>query len=661
MKTIRSDSKNQQFNFSSILLQGILLIILFATQLISKSDETKNQIIFNESLDYELDKNISDSAKIEILNKLVRKYLISDGKRSQHYAEKSLEIANKSKNPYLLAMTYNLLSLVSWACGKFSVSLDYSFKALRINDSLKNEKEMLRNYGNIGNVFSATQQYQKAIDYFNKALNIAKKNKMDADIAKTYGNIGIVYNEMGKNEMAMKYYDKALLICKKLKDTAGLIRNYSNIAVVQYSEKKYESALETNKITLELAEQIGDNRSKCLIMGNSGTILMKIAYDTSRTIDKNKKRQLLDQAVDYFQEAIQLSRKMNFQDSEMEYLDGVTKAYEGLGDYKQAYNYLIQFKQMEDSIFNIKNQSIIADIEASYEKEIKDKEIKILKKEKDLNRIYIIVAILLIAAGIVIIYVLHRNYLTTRKFNHQLESKNTELSETNATKDKLFTVLSHDLRNPLQTISLNSELLETFYAKMNDDERLHKISRITEISLSLNNLFEELLLWARSQSNKIEYNPVEFSLKELTDVVIKLLNEAAALKNIDIINQIDENLRAYADMSLVNTIFRNLISNSVKFTEKDGEIIISAQEKDEKNIICFVKDNGVGISSENIPKLLSITSTYTTRGTNNESGTGLGLILVNEFVKVNKGDLEIQSIEGKGTTISFTLPKFKLQ
>jgi|GEM_PF-1558401 len=640
--------------FSLIIL---LFLIIYTPKLKCESDATQNQIVLDDSLDYELDKTVSDSLKIEILNQLVRKYLIADGKRSRHYAEKSLEIANKSKNPYLLAMTYNSFSLVNWASGKFPVSLDYSFKALRINDSLNNYKGMLKNFGNIGNVYSETQQYQKAIDYFKKALAIAEKYKMKPEIAKTYGNIGIAYNEMGNNEMSMKYYNKALAIYKNLQDTVGLIRLYSNIAVVYYFEKKYESAIEINKITMELAEKIGDNRSKCLLLGNNGTILMKIANDSNKTIVGNKKKQLLNEAVEYFKKAIALSQKMNFQDSEMEYLNGLTMAYAGLGNYKLAYENLNKFIQVKDSLFNIDNQKIIADLESNYEKELKDKEIKILKKDKHLNRIYFQTAILLILASIVLIYVLHRNYIITKKFNSKLESKNTELTETNATKDKLFTVLSHDIRNPLQTISLNSELLETFYGKMNDEERLQRISRIMETSTSLNNLFEELLQWARAQSNKIDYNPVEFKLKDLVDVVIKLLNENAIIKNIKIINQVDEKIAAYADMSLVNTIFRNLISNAIKFTNSEGEIVVDCTEDGQNKVKCSVCDNGVGIASENIPKLLSITSTFTTRGTNNESGTGLGLILVNEFVKVNKGDLDIQSTEGKGTTISFTLPK----
>ncbi len=640
--------------FSLIIL---LFLIIYTPKLKCESDATQNQIVLDDSLDYELDKTVSDSLKIEILNQLVRKYLIADGKRSRHYAEKSLEIANKSKNPYLLAMTYNSFSLVNWASGKFPVSLDYSFKALRINDSLNNYKGMLKNFGNIGNVYSETQQYQKAIDYFKKALAIAEKYKMKPEIAKTYGNIGIAYNEMGNNEMSMKYYNKALSIYKNLQDTVGLIRLYSNIAVVYYFEKKYESAIEINKITMELAEKIGDNRSKCLLLGNNGTILMKIANDSNKTIVGNKKKQLLNEAVEYFKKAIALSQKMNFQDSEMEYLNGLTMAYAGLGNYKLAYENLNKFIQVKDSLFNIDNQKIIADLESNYEKELKDKEIKILKKDKHLNRIYFQTAILLILASIVLIYVLHRNYIITKKFNSKLESKNTELTETNATKDKLFTVLSHDIRNPLQTISLNSELLETFYGKMNDEERLQRISRIMETSTSLNNLFEELLQWARAQSNKIDYNPVEFKLKDLVDVVIKLLNENAIIKNIKIINQVDEKIAAYADMSLVNTIFRNLISNAIKFTNSEGEIVVDCTEDGQNKVKCSVCDNGVGIASENIPKLLSITSTFTTRGTNNESGTGLGLILVNEFVKVNKGDLDIQSTEGKGTTISFTLPK----
>ncbi len=656
MKNYTTIKFMNKYKIHYFIALGIIILFVHNPKLISESNNTQSQMVFNDSLDYELGKTKTDSMKIEILNLLVRKFLLSDSKKAFHYANQGLEISQASKNPYLIALSYNSFSLVNWATGKFSTALDYSFKSLRINDSLKNYKGMVKNYGNIGNVYSETKQYTKAIEYFDKALKIAEKYKMSADIAKTYGNIGIAYNELENNDKAMEYYNKATIISRKLNDTVGLIRLYSNIAVVYYFQKKLEEAIETNNIALELADKINDNRSKCLLFGNNGTTLMKIANDSTRIISESQKRQLLNEAIGYFNKAIKLSKEMNFQDSEMKYLNGLTMAYEDLGNYKLAFDNLNKFEQLEDSLFNIENQQIIADLESNYEKELKDKEISLLKKEQDLNKIYIFAAVLLIAAAIILLYVLHRSYITTKKFNTTLESKNIELSQTNATKDKLFTVLSHDIRNPLQTISLNSELLETFYEKMDDEERLQRISRIMETSSSLNNLFEELLQWARAQSNKIEYNPVEFKLKDLVDVVIKLHSESAALKNIIITNNIPAHCQTYADMSLVNTIIRNLISNSIKFSNTNGEITVSCDDVD-KMVMCSVSDKGIGIAPENIPKLLSITSTFTTRGTNNESGTGLGLILVNEFVKVNKGDLDIQSTEGKGTTISFTLPK----
>ena len=256
---------------------------------------------------------------------------------------------------------------------------------------------------------------------------------------------------------------------------------------------------------------------------------------------------------------------------------------------------------------------------------------------------------------------IHQKNKELQELNDSLEIKvqqrTKELSELNATKDKFFSIIAHDLKNPFNALLGFSSLLLDDFNGFSDEEKLDLIRTMDTASKNAYKLLQNLLEWSRSQTGSIQWEPNAVSLHEVVDTSINLLGDAATAKEVSINAIVNPNTRVWADGNMALTVIRNLISNALKYTPKGGEIKIYTKKAD-KEIEITIEDNGVGISEEDKLKLFRIDINHSTSGTNNEQGTGLGLILCKEFVEKNAGKIWVESIEGKGSKFKFTLPLY---
>ncbi len=241
------------------------------------------------------------------------------------------------------------------------------------------------------------------------------------------------------------------------------------------------------------------------------------------------------------------------------------------------------------------------------------------------------------------------------ELNERLKQQTKELEELNATKDKFFTIIAHDLKSPFNSIMGFSEML----VEQVKDKAYDGIEKYAEIILQSSQKSVDLLMnlmdWARSQTGKMEFIPEYFELVGFIKEITPLFDNIAGQKAITIKKDLPPNAFVYADQAMINTVFRNLISNAIKFTQPEGEITISVVEKPDKLTVA-VKDSGVGISKDRIEKLFRLDETYSTPGTNNEKGTGLGLILCKEFIEKHGGKIWVESTPGEGSIFIFTIP-----
>jgi signal transduction histidine kinase len=230
-----------------------------------------------------------------------------------------------------------------------------------------------------------------------------------------------------------------------------------------------------------------------------------------------------------------------------------------------------------------------------------------------------------------------------------------ELRKTNETKDKFFSIISHDLKNPFNTFIGFSGLIIQNIEKIEKQKILDFAKLIHDAALHSHEMMQNLFEWVRSQKKELVAKPSSFDVIGLIHSNIKLFSSEAVKKEIRINFKPEQEINLYTDIDIINTIFRNLISNALKFTNKGGEITISYQLGDNK-IIFKVKDNGIGIPKENLKTLFSLKTSKSTTGTFNEKGTGLGLLLCREFVQLIGGTMHVESEEGKGSEFSFSLP-----
>lgn len=250
--------------------------------------------------------------------------------------------------------------------------------------------------------------------------------------------------------------------------------------------------------------------------------------------------------------------------------------------------------------------------------------------------------------------------VTTRKFHENaLQALNTELTASNEQKNKLFSIIGHDLRNPISGSLQLLDLTLTDFESSSADEVHSYLSMMKQELSNANNLLEDLLTWAKSQFNAVSFNPVEIGdvaglVHKSTQTIVLM----AEKKNVTIRERIASGISLQADIGMLETIIRNLLSNAVKFSNPGGAVSVRA-EQDGRGTLFAVQDNGRGIPAERIPELFSKSSNYTTYGTAGEKGTGLGLSLCNDFVLKHGGELWVESTEGKGTTFYFMIPDFQ--
>ncbi|MEQ9423551.1 MAG: hybrid sensor histidine kinase/response regulator [Cyclobacteriaceae bacterium] len=244
----------------------------------------------------------------------------------------------------------------------------------------------------------------------------------------------------------------------------------------------------------------------------------------------------------------------------------------------------------------------------------------------------------------------------TLRENDTLKIYLKEINAQKKLKDRFFAIISHDLRGPVSSFQGLSDIIAMYIKKGKYDELEKMISEVEQATAQLSGLLDNLLNWASQEMSAIPYNPVEIDVNEMVESLFRVLHSSAISKSITLSNKVEPGIVIWADLNSTVTIFRNLINNALKFTEDNGTIEITADGSND-SITIKVSDTGIGIPEDKMKDLFKLTDASSTYGTKGEKGVGLGLQLVSEFTKLNKGELNVDSTPGKGTTFSVTLPK----
>ena len=245
-----------------------------------------------------------------------------------------------------------------------------------------------------------------------------------------------------------------------------------------------------------------------------------------------------------------------------------------------------------------------------------------------------------------------------REANERLRDSEYTQRELNSTKDKFFSIIAHDLKNPFQALFSISEVLYRNIDNMDKEEINEYCKSIYESSNNLYNLLENLLQWSRTQLGNLKLNPQSLNIKEISDKITDLLSIGIEEKEIRVNNEVDDTITAFVDKNVLETILRNILNNAIKFTEERGTITIQAETENDRTLIT-ITDTGQGIPKEHLDNLFKTKSNYYDKSTSDEQGTGLGLILCKELVEKSRGKIWAESKVGEGSTFKFTLPRKK--
>lgn len=675
-------------------LSFILLLIFFnQNNLLAFNKKEKKTI---DSLEVKLIL-VHDSLKIELINQIAEKYLLVDPMESIVNAKKALSLAQKANDYASQAQALVTLGQAQrYLLSDFDKALELSFQALKIEETHQLHARSAATLISIAEIYKEVGNNYKALEYYMQSLVLQKQLNDSSSIIQTLNAIGLINFHLNNDKRALEYHRDALALSKKagLTKLEGNTLNY--IAEALRKGGKVNEAIEQQRDALALRKKIKDEVGIAQSLAALGEIYF-LKGDTNKALDhyiasinidrklQNKKglaksynnigalfihTKAYERAIRNLEVALQYGVEENAKKYIRDSYELLYTAHSALEDYVNALLYKDLFIAISEFIYSEESDRKIAEMQTKYEIDKKEDEIELLKRSQEVRELhlakqndfknFLIVGLILFAIIAILIYYLYqtkkRSNIHLTETNIQINEKNKALEELNATKDKFFSIISHDLKGPLNSLTSFSNLLINHTAHMSKEEIQMLAKDLDKSVKGLFSLLENLLEWSRSQSGNIELKPEILDLNNLIDQCTSLLSKTAENKNIKLITPEFFNLSIIADRNSISTVIRNLISNALKFTLPGGEVRVEVNESSDMVMISVV-DTGVGMSEEVVSKLFRIDKKHSTKGTADEKGTGLGLILCKEFVEKNGGTISVQSKENQGSKFTFTVQK----
>ncbi|TAF67776.1 MAG: tetratricopeptide repeat protein [Cytophagales bacterium] len=652
-------------------------------------------------------KNQKGEAQINTLNQISKAYFGKNPDSALYIATKALKLAEKENYDIGKVDAIRCIGVVKYIKGNIIEALQNYQEALKLAEEIGYKKGIADNCNNIGVIYASQKEYEKALEYYQKDLKIEQELENEEDVAFSMNNIGVTYLSLKQYDKALEYQNKALDIQKKINDPRGIAASYQNIGEVYQAQEKYEDAFKYLNLSLQAYEKIGEkleilypllHLASLYQIKNQDTKAKEYAlrvYALAKEIGASseileastllyeifKKEKNFEQALLYNEIAAAYKDSLSFKDvqlkitqkeNEYKYQEKVKDAKKqqelkqnsiyllGIGFIMTlillAIVYYFQQKGVEaQKIIKIQNQKIEdAYTELAQQNEqIKQQNFNLETYNKKLQQNQKILNKAIQSQKI------HQEELRLRNVEilqqkEELQSHTENIEQLNTMKDKLFSIVSHDLRGPINSIKALLDLLQEGFVSPQEFDRF-----LPELNNNIQNtviLTDNLLFWAKNQLDGLHTDPESIDLKIIAENNITLFKNQAQRKQINIQNTIEQPLMAWADKNMVDLVVRNLVGNAIKFCSERGNIAIQAQIYENTHYRVSVKDDGVGIPATQQEKLFH-SQGITTLGTHQEKGTGLGLLLCREFVEKNGGNIGVRSEMGQGSEFFFTLPK----
>jgi signal transduction histidine kinase len=534
--------------------------------------------------------------------------------------------------------------------GRMDEALKYFMESARAHERQNRPLAQALCYFEMGLIQHKAENYEEAEAYYNKTLVLASDSLDHRTRINCYNGLAMILRERKQLDIALRDFRKAYQIAEKNNDTVWMGILSGNIGSIHMLTSNYDSSLYYHFRDLDVVRNTLEFENEIETYSNIANVFL-LKKDFAKT------KSYLDSAVN-----IITGRKIKFNDF-FNPMDEINKTYAGLyaatGDYKKAYLFHEKYHEVSKAKQQNVNGRNLKNLQSAFVFEQKQNELELLQK---INAAHLLVIdqqrFIGIASGFIILlvsllaYIAFRTSSQRKKLNKQLFNSNAELERLNSVKDKLFSVLGHDLRSPIGSLKSLLNLFNNAYLTPKESsEVLRKLNHQLEVSESV---LESLLQWAKAELNEKTDNE-KIILADVVHNVGLQLKGMMEEKNITFFSNVNFQLVAVADKTQVEIILRNLIANAVKFTPAGGAINIQGKAG-ENSILITVEDNGLGMQKEEVENLFKPGKNFSTSGTNHEKGTGLGLIITREMVVKNGGNIWVNSSKDKGTAFTFSLP-----
>lgn len=592
-----------------------------------------------------------DTTKVRLLNQIALAIRETDSNIALRYAEEAKNLADSLKDRHNLGVILTNIGWIYYRKGIYSKALEHTTNAMSINKVENNKSEIAACLNTIGAIQFEQRKFVEAISSFKDGYRVAKSVNHRVNMSRCLNNIAFCFLQLKKYDSASFYVNRS--VNEHVNDKFRLAFSYRILGDIFFEEGKYTDALTSYNTCLESATEQNNNFLKASTLYRIGKTFLKL-----RNTDK---------ALQVLNQNLFLSRRFGFKSEQETTLLLMSEAFAMRKDFANAYEFQNRYLALHDSLHDQRGGEQINLLETQYKLDLKNAQIDLLTKdtqykesEIQTQRIGIYVALAWLACMLLLIIILFRTNRRARAANRLLVEKNElieqqtqQLIKLNATKDKLFSIIGHDLRGPLNSLRGMMHLLNK--SVITQEEFIEFSKKIkTNVDFVYSDL-ENLLSWAQAQQKGLITAFGSVQLRQVVQDKVNLLQEAIQAKQLHVQIDIKPEINVIADKNQLDLILRNLISNAIKFSYPGGHIHIVALADAENKVHIAVTDTGTGMEPTDVENLITNNFHFSKPGTHNEKGMGLGLLLVKEFVELNKGKLAIQSKPGAGSTFSFSL------
>ena len=598
------------------------------------------------------------SSRINAATALGKHYTYSDTDSAIHFYKKAIEMGETHELDSLLIDSYRLIGRSYYIKGDYMLAYSNVSKGLVLAEQAEDSVRMAKSLNSLGTITFMLNEKQKAISQHRESIRIFESLKDTANLCNNFLNLSIVYQSNEKLDSALYFIQKTLAYTKSIGNKSFLPISYGRYGEILFELKKYREAEQAFAAGLD-NDEINDWDKGFNLAG-----LAQVKYKLGE----------YKAAIDYGEKGIKYSLKVSsFWDLQRAY-KVLANSQEELGNYKQANSYNKLFKVYSDSLFNVEKERDMRFL-LFKEEELKNalltQENLATKSQLHLKTIQLVVLASAMAIFLLLFILVLANRKSKQKLLLQLKKsnkdiakkkevikrRNVELERLHETKDKIFSIIGHDMKSPIASLQT---ILDLSADGDISEEELKEVMKSLSVTVSaLQEMLNNLLHWAKNNLNDISAAPSPIQISELISKELNSWSTGAKAKGIHLLHQKDDGIIGFIDPNHLSIIIRNLIGNAIKFTNKGGNVVVSYKESDDL-VEITVKDDGVGMPEEKLNKLFKVfgkeISNY---GTQNESGTGIGLSLVHEFVRLNHGSIKVGSELGKGTAITIVFPAYK--